>query len=146
MGACSSSKPITKQSNQASNRQIQEDPIISVVNYILEEPAQVEIENSKQENLNQVNQDQDNQDQDNQYQENQLSDIDHLEINEEDNHKFIDEEILLDNTDDTIQKPADTVNFINTGQTLMQHRNQSDVKVLQKQRIFQTGKENMLMS
>ncbi|CAD8172457.1 unnamed protein product [Paramecium octaurelia] len=141
MGACSSSKPIAKQSNQASNRQVQEDPVISVVNYIVDGPAQVEIENSKREDLNQ-----DNLDQDNQYQENEQSDIDHLEINEEDIHKFRDEEILLDNTDDTIQKPADTINFINTGQTLMQHRNQSDVKVLQKQRIFQVGKENMLSS
>ncbi|CAK80938.1 unnamed protein product (macronuclear) [Paramecium tetraurelia] len=125
MGACSSSKPITKQSNQASNRQMQEDP--SVVNNNVDEPIQVVIQNSKQEDLNQENQDQDNL-----YQDNPQSDIDHLEINEEDNHKFVDEELLLDNTDDTIQKPADTVNFINTGQTLMQHRNQSDVKVLQK--------------
>ncbi|CAD8180172.1 unnamed protein product [Paramecium octaurelia] len=140
MGACSSSKPISKQSNQASNRQMQEDP--AVVNNNVDEPIQVVIQNSKQEeDLNQ-----DNQDQDNQYQDNPQSDIDHLEINEEDNHKFIDEELLLDNTDDTIQKPADTANFINTGQTLMQHRNQSDVKVLQKQRIFQVGKENMLLS
>ncbi|CAD8086141.1 unnamed protein product [Paramecium sonneborni] len=141
MGACSSSKPISKQSNQASNRQVQEDPIISIVNNIADEPIQVEIQNSKQEDLNQECQDQDNQ-----YQDNQQSDIDHLEINEEDNNKYIDEELLLDNTDDTIQKPADTINFINTGQILMQHRNQSDVKVLQKQRIFQGDKENMFQS
>ncbi|CAD8084727.1 unnamed protein product [Paramecium sonneborni] len=141
MGACSSSKPIPKQSNQASNRQVQEDPIISVIYYIADEPVQVEIQNQQKEDLNQENQYQDNQDQNN-----QQSDIDQLEINEEDNNKYIDEELLLDNTDDTIQKPAETFNFINTGQTLMQHRNQSDVKVLQKQRIFQGEKENMFLS